>query len=451
MIIMSDITPVLPTSTHLPELPQAILPAINQFASALRIPREVLASDEEIEYAWRDLPRELRNIPSINLHGELIARMCVAVSVGLFDSGINYAWNASILQLREKVKNFGLPIVAQILQKDFEEKQLLELQDSELLDLCLKLNLVIEDGYFFLDQCRDIRNNFSAAHPTIGQLNDREFINFLNRCVRYALAESSSPCGVDIRAFISAVKGSRFAEEQCSLWLGRLDGTHDAQRELLFGTIHGIYCDPDTLEAARLNIIDLYVPYKEKFTSNIKSNLINRHSDYLAKGDTQRHATSQQFFEKVGLLNLLNDYERHSLISKALRRLWTVHQEWNNFYNEPPFAERLAEIFRQGSLPLNVQEEFVEKVIGCYIGNGYGVSGKAEPFYEEMISKLSPKEIQHMVEIPQKNSSTVARIITGNSTCRIRFQKALKLIDALSVPDTVRVQYEKLGGLKRGI
>jgi hypothetical protein len=176
MIIMSDITPVLPTSTHLPELPQAILPAINQFASALRIPREVLASDEEIEYAWRDLPRELQKIPSINLHGELIARMCVAVSVGLFDSGINYAWNASILQLREKVKNFGLPIVAQILQKDFEEKQLLELQDSELLDLCLKLNLVIEDGYFFLDQCRDIRNNFSAAHPTIGQINDREFI-----------------------------------------------------------------------------------------------------------------------------------------------------------------------------------------------------------------------------------------------------------------------------------
>ncbi|KST66217.1 hypothetical protein BC008_24915 [Mastigocoleus testarum BC008] len=46
--------------------------------------------------------------------------MCVAVSVGLFDSAINYTWNASILKLREKVKNFGLPIVAQILQKDFE-------------------------------------------------------------------------------------------------------------------------------------------------------------------------------------------------------------------------------------------------------------------------------------------------------------------------------------------
>lgn len=76
--------------------------------------------------------------------------MCVAVSTGLFDGAMNYAWNAAILQLRTKVRNFGLPIVAQILQSDFEEKHLLELQDSRLLELALKLNLVNEDGFFFL-------------------------------------------------------------------------------------------------------------------------------------------------------------------------------------------------------------------------------------------------------------------------------------------------------------
>jgi hypothetical protein len=448
---MSDIIPILPTKIELPPLPQTVLPAINQFVETLGIAREVLASDEDIEYAWRDLPRELRNIPRINLHGEMLARMCFAVSVGLFDSAINYAWNASILRLRDKVRNFGLPIVAQILQKDFEEKHLLELQDSQLLELCLKLNLATEDGHFFLNQCRDIRNNFSAAHPTIGQLNDREFITFLNRCVKYALAESSSPRGVDIGAFISTVKGSRFAEGQCSLWLDRLEGTHDAQRELLFGTLHGIYCDPSILEPARLNIIDLYIPYQEKFTSKIRSNLINRHSDYLAKGDTQRHAISQQFFEKVGLLNLLSEYERHTVISKAIGQLWNVHQGWNNFHNEPPFAERLAELSRQGSLPLTIQEEFVEKVVGCYIGNGYGVSQKAEPFYEEIIREFSPKEIQHMIEIPQKKSTLVARRIISDSICRKRFQTALQLIEASSVPDAVKVRYENVVGQKGSI
>lgn len=443
---MSEMTRVPSTQIQLPSLPQNVLPAINEFTKALGIPRNVLASDEDIEYAWIALPRELRDIPNINSHGELLARMCIAVSVGLFDSAINYAWNASILKLREKVKNFGLPIVAQILQKDFEEKHLLDKQDSELLELSLKLNLVTEDGYFFLDQCRATRNKFSAAHPPIGQLNDREFIAFLNRCVTYALAESSSLRGVDIGAFITTVKGSRFAEEQCSLWLGRLSETHDAQRELLFGTIHGIYCDPNTLEPARLNIIDLCNHYKEKFTSDIKSNLINRHSDYLAKGDTQRHKISQQFFEKVALLNLLNDYEKHSVVSKAINQLWNAHQAWDNFHNEPPFAERLLELSKQGSLPLTIQEEFVEKVVGCYIGNGNGFSWKAEPMYEQMIRDFSPKEIQHMIEIPQKKSSLVANRFTSNSTCRKKFQKALKLIDISSVPDAVLINYKKLIG-----
>ena len=70
-----------------------------------------LASAEEIEYAWRDLPRELREIPE-TLRGELIARMCVAVSTGLFDGAMNYIWNAAILHLRDKIRVFGLPDLA---------------------------------------------------------------------------------------------------------------------------------------------------------------------------------------------------------------------------------------------------------------------------------------------------------------------------------------------------
>jgi len=67
----------------------------------------VLASDEEIPTLGENLPRELQHIPT-NLRGELIARMCVAVSTGLFDGAINYIWNATILHLRDRVREFGL-------------------------------------------------------------------------------------------------------------------------------------------------------------------------------------------------------------------------------------------------------------------------------------------------------------------------------------------------------
>lgn len=438
---MSAIVPK-PPAPALPALPATVLPAIAALTSSLGIPRAVLASDEEIEYAWRDLPRELREIP-VPLRGELVARMCVAVSTGLFDGAMNYIWNAAIIQLRTKVRNFGLPIVAQILQSDFEEKHLLEQQDSRLLELCLKLNLIDEDGFFFLDQCRDVRNNFSAAHPTIGTVNDREFTTFLNRCVRYALADSSSPKGVDIGAFISAVKGPRFNTNQCDVWVLRLGDTHDAQRQMLIGMVHGIYCDPNTSEPSRLNSLDICNALKAGFTASLRSDLVNKHSEYAAKGDEPRHAASLQFFEKLGLLTLLNESEQHAIFYRATERLWNVHNGMNNFYNEPPFAERLLELSRQGAVPETVQEQFVQVVVCCNVGNGYGVSRAAVTNYEQIIKSFSPREIATMIRLASAPATTLGRRVSSLPSCKQRFKQTLALIDPASVPSGVKADYDK--------
>ena len=438
---MSTIVPKV-AELLLPALPTTVLPALAALTTSLGIPRTVLASDEEIEYAWRDLPRELRDIP-VSLRGELVARMCVAVSSGLFDGAMNYAWNAAILNLRTKVRNFGLPIVAQILQSDFEEKHLVELQDSRLLELSLKLNLVNEDGFFFLDQCRDVRNNFSAAHPTLGTVNDREFTTFLNRCVRYALADASSPKGVDIGAFISAAKGARFNANQCSVWVQRLRETHDAQRQMLIGMVHGIYCDPNTSEPSRLNSLDICNALKAELTAALRSDLINKHSEYAAKGDEPRHTASLQFFEKLGLLTLLNESEQHAVFYRAVERLWNVHNGMNNFYNEPPFAERLLELSRQGAVPETVQEQFVQVVMCCNIGNGYGVSNAATPSYDQMVKSFSPREIATMIRLATSADNPLGRRVSGPASCRQRFKQNLALIDSASVPSGVRADYEK--------
>ena len=369
--------------------------------------------------------------------------MCVAIRAGLFDGAINYIWNVTVLHLRQRMRDFGLPVVSQILQRQFEESDLIDLQDSDLIDLCLKLNLVTEDGFFFLNQCRETRNNFSAAHPAIGKINDREVIAFVNRCVTHALSDESSLVGVDFTEFIHAIKGDRFAEGQCEAWVSRFDATHDPQRQLLFGTLHGIYCDPASAESARLNSLDLCVAYQAKFTTAITSDLIDRHSDYVAKGQKERHLASQQFFEELGLLALLNESERHAVISAAVRRLWSVHLALNNFYNEPPFAERLMMLSEVEPIPDTIQEQFVHAVVGCYIGNGYGVSNAAVAFYETMIRSFSPKEIVIMISAV-KNNRTISDRIQSNPSCRSRFVDGLRLVDAASIPRSSRVAHKKL-------
>ncbi len=424
----------------LPALPVTVLPALEQLTVALGIPRTALASTEEIECAWSDLPRELREIPEA-LRGELIARMCVAVSTGLFDGAMNYIWNAAVLHLRDKIRTFGLPVVAQIKQNDFEEKHLLELQDSRLLELCLKLNIIDEDGFFFLDQCRDVRNNFSAAHPTLGKINDREFITFLNRCARYALADSALPKGVDIGAFISAVKGPRFNAQQCGIWVQRLTETHDAQRQMLVTMAHGIYCDPNTPQPSRLNSIDLCGGLLQAFNASIKSEIINSHSEYVAKGYQDKNAASQLFFQKLGLLGLLNESEQHHIFTRAISRLWDVHNGTNNFYNEPAFAERLLELSVQGAVPETAQEQYVQTVGCCRVGNGYGVSNAAVRYYDQMIQNFSPREISTLIQSASTNTNSLGRRVSEGGSYRVNFKAMLSLLDAASIPNVVSAEY----------
>ena len=283
--------------------PKIALPAIvddsestlTKVTSALGVSREVIASDYEITHVWGELPRLLNQIPHA-LKGENHVRMCVAVSVGLFDAGINYVWNSAVIELRKKVIRFGLNVVEQLTKNDFDEDKLNDLQDAELINLCLKLNLISEDAFYFLDQCRDIRNNFSTAHPPMGQIDDDEFIVFLKRCAKYALSDTSNPTGVDTSALIQGVKRARFSAQQTAEWSQRISDTHDAQRELLFSTLHGIYCDIGSSEESRLNAIDICGECSSHFSSVTKSQLLNRHSDYVAEGETDRQTASRKLF-----------------------------------------------------------------------------------------------------------------------------------------------------------
>ncbi len=430
------------TKLQLPAVIDSTGTVLEELTTALNVPRNILASDEEIQNAWVNLPRQLKRIPP-DLRTDTLVKMCVAVSVGLFDSAINYVWNAAIVELRMKVKRFGLNVVGQVIgQNDFDENALNDLKDAKLVELCLKLNLITEEGYFFLDQCRDIRNNFSVAHPTIGKIDDTEVISYVNRCAKYALGNEVSHVGVDISAFVSAIKDRKFTKEQTEEWVGRLSSTHEAQRELLLGTLHGIYCDPASSEEARVNTLSIAIRLQDSFTPKIKSDLIDRHQDYLAKGERKRSKASTQFFEKLKFLGLLPESERHALISKACKRLLSVHQAFDNFYNEPPFAERLAQLTEQGAVPDSAKQLLVTSVITCAVGNAYGTSDAALPYYKTIIKNFSPAEIEIMLSLPS-SKTIVGRRIKVHSNCEKAFKRLVSLIDRASVPTKSKKIYKE--------
>lgn len=431
---------------ELPILSDEFLKTIDSLTKIFNVPREALASDNEISRAWSNLAWELsdtnlENLEDREVFGKLFMRMCVAISTGLFDGAINYMWNATIIRLRQKARKFGLAVIAQTLEKNFGEKELLEYQDSQLLNLCLKFNIISEQGFFFLNQCRETRNNFSAAHPTIGEVNNSEVTNFINRCITNAFSTAPILQGINISEFTKSMNSGRFTESQCSYWSTKISKTNEPQQELVFCMMHGLYCDPNSPEQSRNNVINLGKAYDIGVPNNIKSALIDCHSKYIAKGDETRLKASILFFEKLNLLDILEDREKHDIILKAISNLLNTHLGIDNFYREPPFAERLKELSESIKIHESLQEKFVFVVLCCYIGNSYGFSWGATSYYEEMIKSFSPREVELMFSMIKRERNDVCFRINNYPKCRERFSNAAKLIDKNTVPRKVHEEY----------
>jgi hypothetical protein len=307
----------------------------------------------------------------------------------------------------------------------------------------LTLNLVTEDGFFKLDQSRDIRNNFSAAHPTIGQINSYEFAAFVSRCIEHALNNSANPKGVDSKQFLNSVRGARFQEAVRGYWIAAIANTHEAQRDSLMLTLHGIYCDASIGEEGRLNALDVAKAFGPSFTAKTNSELIDRHVGYLSRNDGAKITASRLFFQELGILSLLGDAEKHSIIINAAKRLFTVHQGMNNFYNEPAFAQRLQEIRWQMAVPLSAREEYVSSVITCYVGNPYGQSDAAMPYYTAMVKAFTPAEIEIIFKLLHTNT-TLSMRLNSHLRCRKALKDMLQLIDPTSVPTAFKGEYEHL-------
>ena len=436
------VVPATASNVALPAVSEVTGDMLTQITGALGVPRDVVAQDDQIGHAWSQLPRLVRRIPP-HLRDERIVRACIAVATGLFDAAINYIWNAAVLALREKVRDFGLHVIPQILDdRSFDEASLVDLKDADLLELCHKLNLITGQAYHFLDQCRATRNSYSVAHPSDGTVDEDEVVYFISQCQKYALSNVQHSRGVDTKALLGSLSAAKFSADQLNEWETRVRGTFDAQRQLIFGMLHGVYCDPDAGEVARVNALELCKRVQDELTPSAQSVLLDRHQDYRAKGDEKRHRASQQFFQHVGLMALLSEAEVHRLITSASKDLLRVHNGWSNFYNEPPFADRLVQLTRDIGVPQSAQPTFVEAVITCAVGNPYGVSDGAVPRYRSLVSSFSPREISLMLDLP-RSQKLVASRMKHHAGCKENYRALVGLLDRSSVPTNSRAAYRR--------
>ncbi|MBW3700776.1 hypothetical protein PQS34_03810 [Bacillus altitudinis] len=426
----------------LPELVECDTePVITQLTSSLGIPRNVLAEPNEIATVWPHLKPTLEKIKPQYRH-ELLARMVVAIRVGLFSSAVNEMWNTTILALRQKVKNFGYKEAASFLEKDINEEVIKELRDKDLIDFCVELGFITDDSYFFLNNCREIRNNYSSAHPSESMLDGMELNFFMHQCTKHVLGNDLQYVGFPVSDFLKLVKQGEIDSETMENLSEKIEKANDMQKTAILKVLFANYVDETTDEIVRTNCLELASRTWEAYSEVAMSEILALHSSYILK-DKSKKQYSERFFEKVKSLDLLPKDELVSIMYKAIKDLENTHHAMDNFYNEEPFAERLATSFSK-KVPKPLLRKYVYVVMLCYIGNSYGTSRSAEPYYEEMIKNFSLREVEQLFDILKENApdNMIRYRLKHFKKCQIKFKELLKLLSEDSIPLKYKKAYE---------
>ena len=130
---------------------------------------------------------------------------------------------------------------------------------------------------------------------------------------------------------------------------------------------------------------------------------------------------ANDFLQRVGGLSYLPTDSLAVEVNGTLDGLWSAHHGYNNFHNEPPFARILrAYIPDTGIVPASVEVRYVKTILMCKIGNGYGVSHDAQPFYDDLLSRFSDRHYQVVIELISVDRELQSRL--QFPSCRVNLR-----------------------------
>lgn len=334
-----------------------------------------------------------------------LSKFVVAISVGIFDSALNYLWDETILALRRLVEQTDLLYFFDVAEKNPSRRSRLStaedlprVEDSALIETCVRIGLLSAVNGERLRHINYMRNHASAAHPNGVELNGAEMVGWLSNCLRHAITAKPDPAVLQMHHFLVTVRERAITAKDVALHEQDLRKMQTSRVDDLLWTLFGLYADPNLAAQARANI-DLLAPVVWALASEQRRYHVGiRHAEYARRSDTTRRDLAMTFLKNVGgEAYRATDIVTADLMEK-LRALRTAHNGPRNFYAEAPHAAALEESLPvTGVVPKAVLSEWVSIVTQCYVGNGLGyyegVDRGALPFYKKHIDRFGDREI----------------------------------------------------------
>ena len=393
-----------------------IAPAVETFGAELEtfldivgLPKDgILVPYERRRPVFQNLPTVLESLTDEQrLAAVYVSKFVAACAVGLFDAGLNYLWNETIRNLRQKVARFDLSYFFDSVVSDANrrsklrtEADLEKLDDWELIRGCHTTGIISENGFRHLDYIRNMRNHASAAHPNQNEITGLQISSWLETCIVEVLAREPSGPVIEVRKLLHSLRTEQLSEADVPQIEAALPSLPEDLSTSLLRALLGMYTDKDIDSQIRDNIRLVAKMVWEVASVEARRQAGIQQATLAANGEVSRSNLAREFIEIVDGLEFLPDSTLATEISTALDNLEVAHNGWHNFYAEPAPARMLHHLIPgNGDVPRAVLTKYVKTLTLCSIGNGYGVSWAAEEHYQDLISRFSDNQIYAFINL----------------------------------------------------
>ena len=367
-----------------------------------------------------------------------ISKFAAACAVGLFDAALNYLWNETVRNLREKVARFDLKYFFDSVVQDSDrrsnlrsETDLEKLDDWELIRGCRTTGIITENGFRHLDYIRNMRNHASAAHPNQNEITGLQIVGWLETCILEVLAKEPSGSVIEVRRLLRSLRTEQLTEAQQPIIAEGLSTLPEDLAASLLRAVLGMYTDVDVDSQVKDNIRLVAKSIWEVVSDEARRETGVKQATLAANGEVARASLAREFIEVVEGTEFLTDTTLAAEMSTALENLMTAHQGWNNFYAEPAPARLLHRLVpKSGDVPRAVLAKYVKTLTMCRIGNGFGVSWVALGRYNDLLARFSDYQIRQFINLlhdPEVASRLQFRI------CASRYQELAEKLEARAV------------------
>ena len=332
-----------------------------------------------------------------------IERAQLALSVGLNDAAINYFWNLTIYDLYKKIYAYGIEYFSTSINWNGKPiktiDDLKEVKDYEILNGAHILSIIPDEAFFYLQQCREIRNHFSAAHYPMGEIDILETFNFIKNCIKYSLTHDLPAPGIQIKDLMERISKEKLDNVDVIVTL-----INQQAQKVKGPIIHSLFkqfikqdCDVNSKHNIRLLAPILW----EGVAEDVKTSIGQKYASLKDMKDNNTETEALCFLELVDGVNYIPETYLDVLFNKTAKQLKDAHFNWDNFYTEPGYARELRNL--GFDVPLSALNSYVKAILLSYLGNGYGVAQDAIKYTEEMISMLNISGIYQLLDILEKD------------------------------------------------